>query len=38
MTRVQSLTLAWPEKRMHSHRPSCALIDFERVEISHESR
>ncbi len=38
LMRVQTLTLVWHGTLMHSHRLSCALIDFERVHIFHESR
>ena len=36
--RVQAIALVWSETLMHSHRLSCALIDFERAQIYHESR
>ncbi len=37
LMRVQTLTLVWHGTLKHSHRLSCALIDFERVHIFHES-
>ncbi len=38
LMRVQTLALVWYGTRLHSHRLSCALIDFERAQIFRESR
>ena len=35
--RVQTLAFVWPETLMCSHRLLCVLIEFETVQIFHES-